>query len=391
MPSDIQNTKPGSAGTILTHGFVLVVDDEEQNRTLLRDPLEARGYEVEEAENGRQALQKIAGRQPDVVLLDLMMPEMDGLEVCRTLRRHPKTAHIPILMITALSERGDRLLGIVAGANDFLNKPIDLQDVMLRVGNAVYAKHLYDQLLAEQEKSERLLLNILPKPIAARMKSGEINIADSHAEATVLLADLVGFTSLSATVDPAQIVQLLNEVFCAFDVLAEKHEVEKIKTIGGSYLAASGISTPRPDHAEAVVELAISLRREIERFNHEYDTSLRLRIGISSGPVVAGVIGRDKFAYDIWGETVNLAFRLNFSGEAAKIQVSESIYERLKEKYRFGIKHGPGAGGQGDLTSYWLGGRIEPGAAVEKNKKLVARNQPRKNRHGAVNGAETAA
>jgi adenylate cyclase len=373
-----------------SRGFVLVVDDEEHNRTLLRDPLEARGYEVEEAENGREALQKIAGRQPDVILLDLMMPEMDGLEVCRVLRRHARTAHIPILMVTALSERGDRLLGIVAGANDFLNKPIDLQDVMLRVGNAAYAKHLYDQLLAEQEKSERLLLNILPKPIAARMKSGEINIADSHADASVLLADLVGFTSLSATIDPAQIVQLLNEVFSAFDVLAERHGVEKIKTIGGSYMAASGISTPRPDHAEAVVELAISLRTEIERFNHEYDTSLRLRTGISSGPVVAGIIGRDKFAYDIWGETVNLAFRLNFSGEAAKIQVSESTYERLKDKYQFGTRHGGGTG-QDNPPAYWLGSRIGPPAAAEKSKKVATRSQPRKNRPGAVNGAETAA
>src|SRR6202042_2160698 len=155
-------------------GVVLIVDDEEHNRTLLRDPLEARGYVVEEAENGTQALQRIAVRAPDVILLDLMMPKMDGFEVCRLLRRDPRTAHVPILMITALSERGDRLLGIQAGANDFLKKPNDLQDVMLRVGNAVYAKHLYDKLQIEREKSERLLLNILPRPIAERMKQGEL-------------------------------------------------------------------------------------------------------------------------------------------------------------------------------------------------------------------------
>ena len=143
MPSEIRTTQPMPSGTTRCHGFVLVVDDEEQNRTLLRDPLEARGYEVEEAENGMQALQKIAARPPDVILLDLMMPKMDGFEVCRNLRKGAKTAHLPILMITALSERGDRLLGIQAGANDFLNKPIDIQDVILRVGNAVYAKHLH--------------------------------------------------------------------------------------------------------------------------------------------------------------------------------------------------------------------------------------------------------
>src|ERR1700681_3482313 len=121
----ISNPGPNPPGH--SPGFVLVVDDEEQNRTLLRDPLEAHGYEVEEAENGMQALQKIAARPPDVILLDLMMPKMDGFEVCRHLRKYLKTAHIPILMITALSNRGDRLLGLQAGASDFLNKPIDLQ------------------------------------------------------------------------------------------------------------------------------------------------------------------------------------------------------------------------------------------------------------------------
>ena len=124
-------------------------------------------------------------------------------------------------MITALSERGDRLMGIHAGANDFLNKPIDIQDVILRVGNAVYAKRLHDQLQVEQEKSEQLLLNILPKPIAERMKKGETNIADSYPDVTVLVADLVGFTTLSAHIGPEQTVQLLNEIFSAFDLLTE--------------------------------------------------------------------------------------------------------------------------------------------------------------------------
>jgi DNA-binding response OmpR family regulator len=202
MPSEITELKPMPTGSMRSPGFVLVVDDEEQNRTLLRDPLEARGYEIAEAENGVQALQKIAERPPDVILLDLMMPKLDGFEVCRRLRRDTKTAHIPILMITALSDRKERLMGIEAGANDFLNKPIDIQDVILRVGNAVHAKHLHDQLQLEQGKSEQLLLNILPKPIAERMKKGEINIADSYAEVTVLVADLVGFTALSAHIGP---------------------------------------------------------------------------------------------------------------------------------------------------------------------------------------------
>jgi class 3 adenylate cyclase len=354
MQSETQNLKPIATATASGRGFVLVVDDEEQNRSLLRDPLEARGYEIAEAENGLQALQKVAGRPPDVILLDLMMPKMDGFEVCRRLKKDSKTAHIPILIVTALSERKERLMGIEAGANDFLNKPIDIQDVILRVGNAVYAKHLHDQLQVEQEKSEQLLLNILPQPIAERMKKGETNIADSHPDVTVLLADLVGFTTLSAHISPDQIVQILNEIFSAFDLLAEKHGLEKIKTIGDAYMVAGGISFPRPDHAEASAELALNMQEEIERLNQQYNTSVRLRIGICTGPVVAGVIGRRRFAYDLWGETVNLACLLESTGEPGKIQIAESTCERLKHKYQFEPKHSIDVKGHDHLSAYWL-------------------------------------
>jgi class 3 adenylate cyclase len=335
-------------------GSVLVVDDEPQNRTLLRDPLEAFGYKVEEAENGLQALQKVAAHPPDVILLDVMMPQMDGFEVCRRLKVDSKTAHIPILMVTALSERADRLLGIRAGANDFLNKPIDIQDVTLRVGNAVHTKRLYDQLKAEQEKSERLLLNILPQPVADRMKKGEINIADNFSDATVLVADLVGFTTLSAHIGPEQIVQLLNEIFSAFDFLTERHGLEKIKTIGDAYMAAGGISLLRPDHAEASAELALAMQEEIGQLNQLYNTTVQLRIGICTGPVVAGVIGRKRFAYDLWGETVNLACRLESSCGAGQIQIAESTYERVKDKYPFEPKHRLDVKGYDQMSAYWL-------------------------------------
>jgi adenylate cyclase len=372
MPSQIGNIKPMSAGTPRAAGFVLVVDDEEQNRTLLRDPLEARGYEIAEAENGAQALQKIAERPPDVILLDLMMPKLDGFEVCRRLRKDAKTAHIPILMITALSERKERLLGIEAGANDFLNKPVDIQDVILRVGNAVYAKHLHDLLQAEQEKSEQLLLNILPKPIAERMKKGETNIADSYAEATVLVADLVGFTTLSARIGPEQTVQLLNEIFSAFDLLTEKHGLEKIKTIGDAYMVAGGLSFSRPGHAEANAELALDMQEEIERFNQQYNTSVRIRIGVCTGPVVAGVIGRKRFAYDVWGETVNLACRLESTGAAGRIQIAESTYEELKHKYQFEPKHRVDVTGDDPLSAWWLDQRTGHPAAMGTIGKVAA-------------------
>ncbi len=319
------NCKPKSAG------YVLVVDDEEHNRTLLVDTLEARGYEIAQAEDGVQALEMARARVPDVVLLDVMMPNMDGFVACRELKLDPRTAPVPVLMITALSERRERLMGIEAGANDFLNKPVDLQDVILRVGNAVCTKRLYDRLQAEQEKSERLLLNILPKHIAERMKAGETHIAERFSEATVLFADLVGFTDLAAHIPADELLALLNEVFTAFDALTARHGFEKIKTIGDAYMAAGGLTPNAVDCTPAAIALAKDMHAEIEKINSSYGMSIRLRVGINQGPVIAGIIGTTKFSYDLWGDTVNMASRLESMAQPGTIQMAPSVHEKLKD------------------------------------------------------------
>jgi class 3 adenylate cyclase len=350
--------KLATAHPLRHRGLVLIVDDEPNNRMLLRDALEVHGYEITEAEDGEQALQMVAQQPPDVILLDVMMPRLDGFEVCRRLKKDARTAPIPILIVTALSERLERMMGVAAGASDFLTKPVDLQEVALRVGHAVQLKQLFDQLQREREESERLLLNTLPAHIAERMKRGETNIADLHPDVTVLVADLVGFTTLAAHIGPDQVVYLLNEIFSGFDGIAESHGLEKIKTIGDAYMAAAGIPVTRPDHAEASARMALALQAEIERFNRAYNTSIHLRIGISSGPVVAGVIGRRKFSYDLWGDTVNLACRLESLGVAGSIQVSEAAYERLKSRFRFENSRCLTIKGRGDENVYTLIGPL---------------------------------
>jgi class 3 adenylate cyclase len=172
--------------------------------------------------------------------------------------------------------------------------------------------------------------------------------------------------------DPARAVQLLNGVFSAFDLLVEKHGLEKIKTIGDAYLVAGNLSVLRTDHAEASAELAINLQEEMASHNQHYNTSVHLRIGICTGPVVAGVIGRKKFAYDVWGETVNLACRLEATGKTGKIQIAESTYERLKPKYQFTRKHSVSAKGHGEVSAYWLGNRIGHPAVMGANGKIAA-------------------
>lgn len=213
------------------------------------------------------------------------------------------------------------------------------------------------QLTVEQEKSEQLLLNILPQPIAEQLKEGQSSIADGFAEATVLFADLVNFTKLSEKMPPTHLVALLNEIFSQFDRLTEKHGLEKIKTIGDAYMVVGGLPTPRADHAEAIAEMALDMQAEITRFNLRRGHDCDIRIGINTGPVVAGVIGTKKFIYDLWGDTVNVASRMESHGLPGEIQVTAATYERLKQRYRFHSRGPIHVKGKGDMEAYLLTGR----------------------------------
>ncbi|MFP5270247.1 adenylate/guanylate cyclase domain-containing protein [Coleofasciculus sp.] len=209
----------------------------------------------------------------------------------------------------------------------------------------------------EREKAERLLLNILPQPIAERLKQETCLIADRFADVTILFADIVGFTNLSARMPPTQLVFLLNQIFSRFDQLTEKYGLEKIKTIGDAYMIASGIPTPRKDHAEAMLEMALDMQVEIARFNKFQDENFCLRIGINSGPVVAGVIGTKKFIYDLWGDAVNTASRMESHGIPGKIQVTEATYKLCQDKFLFEKRGQIQIKGKGKMTTYLFIGR----------------------------------
>jgi class 3 adenylate cyclase len=264
-----------------------------------------------------------------------MMPGMDGFEVCRHLKSQPATKDIPVLIVTALSGQEKVLEGIEAGASDFLTKPADLHEVRLRVRNAARSKRLLDALQNEREISERLLLDLLPAPIAARMKSGEKPIADMHQDTSVLLAELVGFNGLIDIIPPEQVVLLLDEIYAAFDTLSEKHGVRRLKSMGNFYMVVAGIPEEQPDHAARLASLAFEIRDCIELFNQEHFLSIRLKLCISSGPIVAGVIGRRSLAYDIWGATVRAAWELSSLIEGPEIWMTVSTWERLRGDQSF--------------------------------------------------------
>ncbi len=205
-----------------------------------------------------------------------------------------------------------------------------------------------------QARSERLLLNVLPAPVAARLKREEGVIADAHDAVTVLFADIVGFTPLAGRLPPADVVALLDRVFARWDALAARHGVEKIKTIGDAYMAAAGIPVPRDDHAEAIAEMALAMLPEAERCAAESGLPFEVRIGIDTGPVVAGVIGRAKFIYDLWGDTVNTASRMESHAPPGTIQVTERARERLRHAYELQRRGPIDVKGKGRMTAYLL-------------------------------------
>ena len=205
-----------------------------------------------------------------------------------------------------------------------------------------------------QQQSESLLLNILPKPIAEQLKQSTEAIADHFDAATILFSDIVGFTPLSARLSALELVKLLNDMFSKFDRLAETYKLEKIKTIGDAYMVASGLPLPQKDHADAIAEMALDMQVAIHNFSKQHGEEFQIRIGIHSGPVVAGVIGKKKFIYDLWGDTVNVASRMESSGTPGKIQVTAETYQLLQDRYIFEKRGQISVKGKGEMITYWL-------------------------------------
>jgi adenylate cyclase len=530
---------------------ILVVDDTPDNLRLLIRILQKNGYKVRPVTNGFSAIDAIQSSAPDLILLDIMMPDFDGYELCKKLKLQPQFSDIPIIFISALEEGIDKAKAFEVGGADYITKPFQVKEVLARVSNQLTVRSLQMQLqeknqkltdqnvllhqeiterlqvemetrlllkatqaisksedfesaidvilglicqtiewnlgeawipnsegvlrcatgryvsdssfslfrktswqltfspgvglpgriwqsqqsewiddvshapeqvflrsqiavnvglkaafgvpiLADkqvlailifyrekvlecqprllelvsavatqlgsliqrkqaeaalklqQEQTEKLLLNILPKPIADRLQKEQKLIADHFDEVTVLFADLVGFTEFSTHKSPTQLVEILNGIFSEFDRLSELHGLEKIKTIGDAYMVVGGLPTARADHAEAIALLALEMQAALKRFNIKIGESFELRLGIHSGAVVAGIIGISKFSYDLWGDTVNVASRMESNGLPGKIQVTAATYERLKDQFVFEERGQIPVKGKGTMLTYWL-------------------------------------
>ncbi len=323
---------------------ILVVDDLADNRNAITTLLMANGFEhLLEAASGAEAIRLLESRHTiDLVLLDIQMPEMDGRRVLDYIKSREDMQAIPVIMITALDDFESVIECIECGADDYLVKPVD--EVLLRA--RVYAglerknfsnkeRELLAQVQAEKRKTEAILYELIPASVADRLRDGERRIADVINDVTVVFADIVGFTRLSSRIAAAELIDVLNRVFHRLDQLTRKYGLEKIKTIGDAYLAVGGIPPLTADHERRCMEFSLEALKALEIFRHVTPTPLELRIGIHTGPVVAGIIGETRYAYDVWGETVNLASRMESHGIAGRVQVTPQTRERLERWYEF--------------------------------------------------------
>ena len=259
------------------------------------------------------------------------------------------------------------LLAVVAAVvlDPRLDAPLALPEWLLLIHNGfvlsasvlilfLWGVTVIQQLDVARRRADTLLLNVLPAPVADRLKHDTSTIADGFDEVTVLFADIVNFTTMSADTDPVDVVNFLNDLFSQFDDLVEARGLEKIKTIGDAYMVAAGLPTPRPDHCEAVVAFGLDMLDVIKRCKAWHGQAVQMRIGVNTGPVVAGVIGRRKFIYDLWGDTVNTASRMESNGLVDVIQVTQVVRDRLAGKYVFEERLPITIKGKGEMVTYVL-------------------------------------
>ena len=354
---------------------ILIVDDLPANVLLLERMLGEAGYEAVTSTLDPRAVHALhETNRYDLILLDLQMPGMDGFEVMEGLKKIETAGYLPVLVITAQPDH--KLRALRAGAKDFISKPFEVAEVLTRVHNMLEVrllhvdirrkneelKKLFDQVVAERKLSERLALHVPPDSIAARLQVRPDVTPDSFADVTVVIADIVGLAELTPTVSPEQLALLVDEIFTEFDGLARARGVKKIKTLGNSYMAAAGVPVPATDHATRAAHLSLDMVDTLDRFNERSGHALQVRVGVASGAVVAGVIGKRLYVYDVWGDAVTIASRMESHGVAGRVQVSDSTRQLLGRPFLLEQRGALAVEGQGEMTTWFVGGRT---SAVE--------------------------
>ena len=369
-----------SDAAAILKGKVLIVDDLPANVLLLKRMLSGAGYTAVASTLDPHAVRALHEQNRyDLIVLDLQMPGMDGFEVMAGLNDIEKDGYLPVLVITAQPDH--KLRALKSGAKDFISKPFDVAEVLTRVHNLLEVrllhvairrkneelKKLFDQVVAERKVSERLALQVPPDSIAARLQARPDVTADEFADVSVVIADVVGLAELTPAVDAERLTLLVNEIFDRFDGLVKQRGLRKIKTLGNSYMAAAGVPVPAGDHAANAAHLALDMLAAVERSNAHSGHALQARIGVASGAVVAGVIGKRQYLYDVWGDAVNIASRMESHGVAGRVQAAESTRGLLHGPFELEARGALEVEGMGEMQTWFVNGRA--GAPGEQSTK----------------------
>jgi adenylate cyclase len=369
MPPCSPRTRMREASDLLA-AKILVVDDQPANVLLLERMLGDAGYQSVTSTLDPRAVRALHEKNRyDLILLDLQMPGMDGFQVMEGLKEIETAGYLPVLVITAQPDH--KLRALRAGAKDFISKPFDIAEVLMRVHNMLEVrllhveirrknaelKTLFDQVVAERKLSERLALHVPPDSIAARLQARPDVTPDSFADVTVVIADIVGLAELTPTASPEKLALFVAEIFAHFDGLAQARGVKKIKTLGNSYMAVAGVPVSAGDHATRAAHLSLDMVDTLDRFNERSGHALQVRVGVASGAVVAGVIGKRLYVYDVWGDAVTIASRMESHGVAGRVQVSDSTRQLLGTPFLLEERGALAVEGRGEMTTWFVGGR----------------------------------
>lgn len=342
---------------------ILIVDDSPVNRQLLSHILTRQGYGVLQADSGQSALTLLETNAPapDLIFLDIVMPDMDGYALCSQLKQNERTRDIPVIFISSLDTTQNKLTGFELGGADYITKPFQPKEVLVRCATQLKICRIQHQLEEqnrqlekEKQKSEALLLQVFPTQVAWELIEKGDSPPRFFKEVTVCFVDIVGFTTASSLLDPEFLISELNDIFTGFDQIAEAHSCERIKTIGDAYLFCCGVPEENGKHAASVVVAAKKMVEFLTARNVISKRQWQVRAGVHSGELVAGLVGSRKNVYDIFGDTVNIASRMEEHSLPMQVNISETTHALLHKDFVFTKRSGVEVKGKGQVSMYFV-------------------------------------
>jgi len=313
---------------------ILIVDDEPFHLGYLERLLRAAGYSNIRVQSDPRSVEALHHEHDfDLILLDIHMPHLSGLEVIDRLRKVDRHSYAPIIVMTGDSDLQVRDEALARGARDFLVKPPRKEEMLSRIRNVLEIRHLNRQNELERDRYQQLLQDILPSYIVGRLKNGETEIVDDLADVSVLFADLVGFSDICARLESRIVVENLNRIFLALDELAETHGIEKIKTLGDSYMAVSGMGETDTDHLARMADFALAVITRLNSLRDTLAVPFCMRIGIERGDLIAGMLKGRRSVFDVWGDTVNAAARMQTASAPGQVLVSRHFANAIEDEF----------------------------------------------------------